>query len=137
MPKITVTFMVILPYFPISSMPKLTIAKYRNFMTFDYKIRFTKYRCPTFGRRAPVLFFPLRGTLESRFFRLEYPLSAMRISRAASPVKRGFFRPYPSTPYPCFAYRSCSLALLWEGYRILSTFFLIMPYSCICFLTCR
>lgn len=48
-PKITIAFMVIFSNLPISAMPKLTIAKYCNFMTFDYKIRFAKYGCVIFS----------------------------------------------------------------------------------------
>ena len=40
-PKITITFMVIFPNVPISTMPKLSVAEYCDFSTFNDKIGFT------------------------------------------------------------------------------------------------
>jgi len=46
-----------------------------------------------FGFRAPVLFLPLRGTLERRFCGFEYKVSPLPFLRPESRRNTGFFRP--------------------------------------------
>ena len=48
-PKITIAFMVIFSNIPIFTMPKFTVTKYRNFRTFNNKVRFSKYRLVIFA----------------------------------------------------------------------------------------